>query len=434
MLRSTAALAPLAAVLFSAHLAAAASPSASPDPKSLLVPEADQEKARELIQKLGSEQYAEREEAERTLAQMGRLARTALLDAANNDASAEVRTRSQGLLPRATNLEMKARLEVFLADAEGKFEHDLAGWTQFRELVRTTQTVLGFPVRTDTSLDAAARTVFAELVAAPANRQLLFAVGGQQAELGALAAARQQELYSQKFPRAVFVGGGVVRPPAARRDPTLADVLTLLLAEYEAGASFVPPRSAPISGLVQAAGVSQAVAAGDERGRVCRAVLTAWFETRQDPMDQYNAMTLAGNIALPEVACDLATRLLRNKAAVPGYRSMAATTLVRTGTKAHLPALEGAFDDKTVAFTARRAVPGKPGEIEAHDIQIRDLALVVGLLVTKQNPEDYGFVDQYGKGAGAAGAANFNYTRYFVPEAKRDAALAKWKEWRAANP
>ena len=45
MLRPTAA---LAAVLLAAPLAAAASPSASPDPKSLLVPEADQEKAREL--------------------------------------------------------------------------------------------------------------------------------------------------------------------------------------------------------------------------------------------------------------------------------------------------------------------------------------------------------------------------------------------------
>lgn len=424
----------LAALLLTAGLATAASPSASPDPRSLLVGDADLTKARDLVQKLGSDQYAEREEAERTLAQMGRLARAALLDGANNDASPEVRTRSQGLLPKATSLEMKARLEVFLADAEGKFEHDLAGWTQFRELVRTTQTVLGFPVRTDTSLDGAARTMFAELVAAPANRYLMFAIAGPQGELGSIAAARQQELYSQKFPRAVFVGGGVVRPPAARRDPSLPDVLALLLAEYEAGASFVPPQSAPISVLVQSAGVNQAIAAGDERGRVCRAVVSAWFRTRQNPVDQYTAMTLAQNLAMPEVACDLATRLLRNKAAMPNYRSMAATTLVRTGTAAHVPALEASMDDTGVAFTARRVVPGgKPGEIEANDIQIRDLSLVVGLLITKQNPEDYGFVDQYGKGAGGA-AVNFNYTRYFVPEKKRDAAFAKWKEWREKNP
>ena len=430
MLRPTAS---LAAVLLAATVAAAAAPSASPDPKSLLVADGDQTRARELVQKLGSEQYAEREAAEQALAEMGRLARAALLDAVNNDASPEVRTRCQGLLPRATSLEMKARLEVFLADTDGKFDHDLAGWTQFRELVRTTHTVLGFPVRTDPALDGAARTMFAELVASPANRHLLFAIGGQQAELGSLAAARQQELYSQKYPRAVFVAGGVVRPPAARRDPSLADVVTLLLAQHQAGASFVPPRSAPISVLVTSAGLNQAINTGDARGRVCRAVLTAWFETRQDPMDQYNAMTLAGNLGMPEVSCDLATRLLRNKAAVASYRSMAATTLVRSGTKAHLPALEDAMDDKAVVFTVRRAAPGKPGEIEANEIQLRDLALVVGLLITQQNPTDYGFVDQYGKGVGAGGA-NFNYTRFFIPEAKRDEAQAKWKEWRAKAP
>src|SRR5436190_13092418 len=77
-------------------------PPASPDPKTLAVPDADLSKARQLVQQLGSEQFAERERAEETLAKMGRVARAALLEGANTDPSQEVRTRCQSLLPKAT--------------------------------------------------------------------------------------------------------------------------------------------------------------------------------------------------------------------------------------------------------------------------------------------------------------------------------------------
>ena len=87
----------------------------SPDPKSLEIPAEELSRARELVQQLGSEQYAEREEAEQELAKMGRLARPALLEAANTDANQEIRSRASGLLPRATSLDFKARLDVFLA-------------------------------------------------------------------------------------------------------------------------------------------------------------------------------------------------------------------------------------------------------------------------------------------------------------------------------
>ncbi|MBA4189243.1 MAG: hypothetical protein C0467_14700 [Planctomycetaceae bacterium] len=411
--------------------APAVAPSPSPDPKSLIVTETELAKARDLVQKLGSEQYAEREEAELSLANMGRLARVALLDGANNDANAEVRSRCQGLLPKATTLEMKARLEVFLADADGKFEHDLAGWNQFRSIVRKEWTLLGHHIWSDRSLDKEARMVFAELISTPANRHILFAIGGQQSEIGSLAAARRQDLYSQKYPRVVVVGG-VGRRPNVQRDPTQADIITLLLAETQAGTSFIPPRSAPISILFQASGFYQAATAGNDRGKVIQSVASAWFDTRHDPLDMYYAMNLASNMGLPDQGSQLAIRLLQSKAAVASYRGMAATTLVRVGNKSHVPLLEKMMTDNTVVFTARKAVAGKPGEVEAHDIQLRDIAVVVSLLISGQKPEDYGFVDQY-KGNGSP-VTNYNYTRYYVPEGQRDAAMTKWKEWRAKNP
>ena len=54
---------------------------ASPDPKDLAIPPQELSKARELIKRLGSEVYREREEAHAELAKMGRLARPALVEA-----------------------------------------------------------------------------------------------------------------------------------------------------------------------------------------------------------------------------------------------------------------------------------------------------------------------------------------------------------------
>src|SRR5262245_61895325 len=76
-------------------------PKVDPNPKSLEIPDEELSKARELVQKLGSETYADREEAERELAQMGRLARPALLNGVNTEPNPEIRARCNTLLPKA---------------------------------------------------------------------------------------------------------------------------------------------------------------------------------------------------------------------------------------------------------------------------------------------------------------------------------------------
>ena len=80
------------ALLVVGGLSAASALGASPDPKDLAIPPQDISKARELIRKLGSEAYREREDAHAELAKMGRLARPALLEAATSDVvEAEIR-------------------------------------------------------------------------------------------------------------------------------------------------------------------------------------------------------------------------------------------------------------------------------------------------------------------------------------------------------
>src|SRR5205823_441033 len=128
-------------------------------------------------------------------------------------------------------------------------------------------------------------------------------------------------------------------------------------------------------------------------------------------------------------ACRLAIRLFEAKGVQVFYRGNAAATLARLGGKEHIPVMEKAMADAGVLYTLRRPVPGKPtNEWETHDIQVRDVALAVALVLAGQNLDDYGFVDQH-KASGITGGA-YTYTRYYLPEDKRQAAFDKWKEWR----
>jgi hypothetical protein len=419
-------------LLLLAGPALAAGQVGSADPKSLIVPKEELSKARELVQQLGSEHFNEREQAESDLWKMGRSARAALLDAVANDPSPEIRSRSNSLLPRATSLEMKARLDVFLADTEGKYDHDLPGWQEFRQVVRQEWSLFGYPLWADTSLDKSARKVFVELLSTTVNRNVVMAAGGGGSELGDLAAARRQELYNQKYGREI-IGGRIASRPAIRREPSLEDIAALLFAESQAP-SRTTPRNVSISILLSSSGFTAASQQPDEAGRDYRSIAVAWLDTRQDPIEMYNALNLASNFGLPEQQCRLALRLLDMKGAQPVYRGNAAATLARIGNKSHIPLLEKSVADSTVMTTLRRNVV-KDGKVElvTQEIQIRDVALAVSIILAGQKPEDFGFADQFK--ANGNPAASYSYSRYTMDtDDERKAAIEKWKAWREKNP
>lgn len=413
---------------------AGAATAASPDPKSLTIPADELARARELVQQLGSEQFVEREKAEAELAKMGRSARPALAEGANTDPSQEVRSRCSSLLPRAISLDIRARLDVFLADTDGKFEHDLPGWNQFRATLRNEWDLFGYPVWSDRSLDKAARAVFADLISTQVNRQVMLAAGGSQPDLGQLVAARRQELYNQKYPRTVVINGMIVQPSTLRRDPTAEDIASLLFAESHAQSRFVP-RTSTISALITASGFSTAVTSEkDDRAKVFRAIASAWLESRQDPLDVYQAMSIARNLKMPDQAIRLSIRLLTSQGATPAYRGMAASNLAQMGTKEHIPLLEKMMTEQAMVTTVRENVPNLPAaERPAHEIQVRDVALAVSIILSGQKLEDYGYVDIYKVNGLNINAANYTYARYYIPEADRKASFEKWKEWRAAE-
>src|SRR5207245_10812212 len=108
------------------------------------------------------------------------------------------------------------------------------------------------------------------------------------------------------------VGGVVVRPANVRRDPTLADVTALLFAESQAKVK-AAPRNVAVTSLISTSGFTAAAQGTDEKAKVYRAIASATLATRDDPIDMYNALTLANTMNMPEQACRLAVRLFESK-------------------------------------------------------------------------------------------------------------------------
>jgi hypothetical protein len=373
----------------------------SPDPKDLEISTADQARARSLVEKLASEVFEEREEAQDELAKMGRLAMPALLEGLNANPSPEVRFRCQALIPRASHDDIQARLATFLADTEGKFEHDMPGWNEFRKLAGES---------------SVSRATFVELLKEPANRTLVLGITGAPDELGRLIAQRKQELHQMRFPRT---------PNATRRVQSLPDMLALMFAESHVATKHIPRSTSTIT-VHNLPALTTAIRNGDEKAEVYKALVGHWIETRDEAAAMYTAMNQATSLGLTKQGTVVAAKLLQFKGATISYRFYAAFAIARNGAKDHLPALEAAFADEA-ALNLNRNINGK---LERHQVQMRDMALVAAVLLTGQDASEYGFTEQYKNNPGM----QFTYSNWRLPEENRKAAFEKWKAWREKNP
>jgi len=400
---------------------------ASPNPEDLAAPPEIQVKARVLVDRLGSEDFAVREDAQKQLAALGRLARPALLVGVNTHPSQEVRLRCAELLPHATALDIRAKLDTFLADVNGEYEHDLPGWMTFRASVCREWVLFGQVVWSNRTLDKAARQVFASMIATPANRRLLLAVDGSQVELAERVASRRQELFNERYPR---------DRELPVRDPTIEDITTLLFAESLVGSQLGLRRRSSIGSLMSASGFMGAVRGKDEKAAVYRALAIAWLNSRNEPREMYQALSIASSLDLNDEACGLAVRLLTMPGLQAIFRGRAASYLASNGSKKHLPLLEKGMSDTLVVASIRPTTRLQgSSEEDTHDVQLRDLVLVVSILLAEQKPEDYGFTDLRANVKDEPTYyPSFLYNRYyFADETVRKKAFAKWADWRKAN-
>jgi hypothetical protein len=399
---------------------------ASPDPKLLAVPPAELAKAQELVRSLGSDDYLEREDAMKSLARMGRMALPALADAANTNPSAEVRSRAARLLPRAEAEELKARLETFLADEELQYEHELPGWAEFRVAAGAEWRFFGATLWKDTRVLKTARTVYIELLDAPSNRSLIFAVGSSPTDLGAAVGTRRVELYNVRLPGRP---GGFNGGP---RSITAPDVVTLLFAESQVSARHIPiTRVVSINILLTPLNFT----GSDDRSAIYRNVAARWMESRDDSASQYQAMLAARSLSMPASGTKIALKLLADTKGTPMYRAQAMVSLVNYDARDSIPALEQAMTDTTIVYSPAGALNvAQPYE----PILVRDVALVAAVVLSRQRPEDYGFIQRVNYGN--TGLTMSSYMQWAVPAGgwgdtfiRRSLALAKWQQWREQN-
>ncbi len=401
---------------------AAPARAASPNPDDLVPTPEVQVKCRALVRQLGSDDFEEREAAQKQLAALGRIARPALFAGATASPDQEVRSRCAQLLPRATELDLRAKLETFLADTDARYEHDLPAWRAFRRVVCNEWSVGGHTVWSDRAREKAARQVFAEMLVSHANRRLLFAIDGSRLELTELVVGRKLDLYDQRYRRG----------DDTAREPTLDEVATLLFADSRVGSQYIPRRGGSVTTfLLSGSGFSAAARAGDEKGKVYRAIAAAWLDSRNEPREMSSAMTLALNLDLPDQAVGLAARLFAMPGTTAMIRGRAAGNLVNYGTKKHIPLLEKALADPFVVASVRVGLVEGADPL-VYEIQVRDVALAVSIQLAGQNPTAYEFTDR----SPDAGFDRYSpHTRfYFTDDEARKKAFAKWAEWRKANP
>ena len=359
---------------------------------------------------------------------MGRAALPAL-DAGRGDPDPEVRMRVVALLPRAEADELRARIDTFLADSDAKYTHDLPGFNRFRAIAGDNRDARGLFAevvknRANYDLLLALRGVPADRVASLAACAGAVACAGPEsppaADLALVLAARRQE---------VLLGGvqrfapNVVHQTA----PDLPDVALLLLAESlvpEAKVGFNPFQNQLANFLPQDP-LRQAVAGEGKRGPAFRRLVIHWMDTRDSLIGLQSATNLAATLQMgPRVVSKYAARQLTLNGAPPWARANAVALVAKNNGKEHLMAVTRLLTDQTYVV---RGGPNNPQP----DIQVRDVGLAMALLLTGQDPAAYGL-----DAANSNESMKYVYTTYrFVggdkapPEAKREAALVKWRDW-----
>lgn len=368
----------------------------SPDPSSLEVSAVDRQKARALVGRLGSPVFDERDEAAKQLRAMGRRALPVLARAAATSPDAEVRVRCEDLMPAAAAADFDARLAVFLADAAGKYKHDLHGWAKFREL---------------TGDDPRARELFVELLKSEPNRALIAALAQDKAELERRVIARRYDLYTRMYQRGLPAWAQAME----RYEPTLVDAAGLLFAETLVGDKITPRgalRMVTPYTILTRTGVRSELTS-DRLGPVVQKLVVAWMDSRTTATSLTQVLSVA-SLVRPESVGEYAARLIGATGATALHRASAAATVAQAGRREDLPALKPLLADTAVV---RAAVNG------GGEIQVRDVALAMAALLSGRDPADFGMASR------AGGGPQYSYLNYSFPDDQaRQKALAKWAE------
>jgi len=377
-------------VLLAGGAFSSAAPSPAPPTNS---PEFQQ--ALSLIRQLGDDSFRVREHASRQLIQMGRAAKPALLRGIA-DANAEIAERSRRLLPVAREADLKARIEAFTQDKDGKATHDLPGWARYQKLV---------------GADAASRALFVEILD---TNSALVEVAEEEPRLLA-------ERYTQRLQE---IQMAMQRPSSGVNALRLADVAALLFVGTYGEEAKTPNRNNVnvFVGNFFYQKVFRDALTGGTQNEPVRRLFLAWMDVRTDLTSLQQGLQVAIQCDL-KAALPIARKMASAKETVPFMKGMALLAIGKLGGKEQIADLEPFLADETVLGNANF-------NNVMSSTQMRDVALAVGIHLSGQQPKDHGFEMLQQQ------PLNFSYfyNLGFADDAKRTAAHAKWKEWVAKQP
>ncbi|AMV27256.1 ECF RNA polymerase sigma factor SigE [Gemmata sp. SH-PL17] len=367
-----------------------------------------------LIERLGSEDFAEREAAHKQLKELGSKARAAL-EAGIKSGNAEIVKRCRELL-----------------DQLARAEFDATHWPRFAKVIGD---------------DKPSRALFERIRSLPRNVELLDAVAANPNAAGKHYHDRWAEL--NKTAR-VPIGVGSFQLVAA----PLADVVGWMYLGTFPGAEGAFNTSHSIDFLPGGKHSNDAIAAALKDKTVAPAVrqlVGKWTAARVDYTGRAYGFQLALDFGIEEVL-SAARETVRAKVKddpYPGNTAqnirLAILVVGKLGSKDDLPLLEVHSANDTQCGVFLHDPPEKPGEpvfriyrlaIEGQDttIQVRDVSTAMRLHLLGQNPDDFGFYWRWphGSDAGKRMEPDNRFSPYsigFLRKTDRTAAHKKAQEW-----
>jgi hypothetical protein len=355
--------------------------------------------AEELIARLASPSFKEREKAAADIVRLGSAALDALRKGSHHP-DAEVGERCRKLLPQALDFHVREQIEIFLARPDGPIPEDLPG-------IRRWLAVAG------SGKDA--RELYARLV--KAHRKTLIDTAANPEP----AAQRFQLFCREVYERA---NGIATAAAPAKEGVTQEDVLLFLFLGSD-------PNCQSATGPIKTAYAQtlpflnsphlRAMLSGDGATGASKKLFLAWLEKERSPIVVRRGFQAATAAGLKE-AVPLALKAAGDKTLTPAFRTYPLLAAAKLIGPEHLKELTPLLEDKTV-------VGRVGGGADPMTTEVRDIALGVALLATGQKPADFGFErfrDQ-------PNLAPSSYFYFALTEAKREEAHKKWREWAAQN-
>jgi RNA polymerase sigma factor (sigma-70 family) len=278
-------------------------------PATAPAPRAASDPAAKLVEQLGAPEFADREEAARKLREMGLKAEAALRSALRSE-NPEVRDRAAKLLTAVRADSRNALAKAFKPDDADEPDHPV--WKRFK-------TIAGG--------DAAARKLFAEIIADPRRLKLLDDAERDPDKAGELYAKEVKDHYALVEWRNPW---GAAPPPPRR--PWADEVVILYLGTYPASSGKFPNDSVPGDRLEVHLFWSWDEALKAPAAPAARRVFAAWLALRANPETLHSSLDKVGRDRIAE-ALPLVRKLLADEAAAPVRRAHAALLVGLLGTR-----------------------------------------------------------------------------------------------------